>query len=324
MEHWSDYWLSTNALNSFGEGSQSIGYGGLTKKYWKNSLSKVSSPNYKALDIGTGNGGLAILLLNVAKELSQNICIDAIDPADIKPPTDNSSKNNTEIAKRITFYPKTYAENTGLPSNAYQLVVSQFGFEYSNKEKSLAEICRLLFEGGHFFALCHTKESSITQDSLNGLNVYTYLLKKSPLIPTVELLIDLGIKVIPQIGNDNWHKHPYRKILKKQINWIFSQAREKYNAACYHLWIEDVYTAIYQVIDNLKKEYLNKINELLRLNVKSLDSHYKRLEEQVDSSLDERETNKLTLLCKSYFTHVDINKIYLEEGVETISIHCKK
>lgn len=325
MNHWSEYWQSTEAINSFEEGNQSQGYSGLTKLFWENSLIKIHQKNYRALDIGTGNGGLAILLLTIAKEKSQEVTFDAIDPAQITPDRIISKSGiPNDIKYKLSFHPQVYAEKTPFNSNSYQLIVSQFGFEYSDTRRSLEEIDRLLTDDGFFVALCHSKKSSITKDSSNGISVYNFLLRESPLISTLELLLDLALKVIPQIGDENWLKHPYFKILISHVEWIFKQVNYHFEGDAFTPWIEDVSKSIYQVIDNLKNKHLNNISSLLRKNLSSLNNHIKRLEEQVHSSLSESDTKEIKELCKLHFSKVNIETIYLEEGVECIAIQCEK
>jgi len=325
MNHWSEYWQSTEAITSFEEGEQSQGYSGLTKIFWESSLKKIHHKNYRALDIGTGNGGLAVLLLTIAKEKSQGVTFDAIDPAHIDPHRIISkSILSNDIKDKISFFPEIYSEKTPFNSNSYELIVSQFGFEYSDIRRSLEEIDRLLADDGFFIALCHSKKSSITQDSSNGISVYKFLLRTSPLISTIELLIDLALKIIPQIGDENWLKHPYFKILIYQVEWIFEQASYNFKGETFTPWIDDVSRSIYQVINNLQKKHLNNISSLLRKNIKSLDNHAKRLEEQISSSLSESDKEEIEELCKLYFSKINIETIYLEESVECIAIQCKK
>ena len=53
------------------------------------------------------------------------------------------------------------ADETGLPRDSFDVVASQFGFEYADAPKAAAEAARLLKTGGQFIALAHSQGSAI-------------------------------------------------------------------------------------------------------------------------------------------------------------------
>ncbi len=53
------------------------------------------------------------------------------------------------------------ADETGISGHSFDVVASQFGFEYANAPKAAAEAARLLDKGGQFIALTHSSNSAI-------------------------------------------------------------------------------------------------------------------------------------------------------------------
>lgn len=60
MKHWTNYWRNSGALNSFAEGRVAKGYDGDVKKFWDDKFSLFPTQG-EIVDLGTGNGALAIL-----------------------------------------------------------------------------------------------------------------------------------------------------------------------------------------------------------------------------------------------------------------------
>ena len=56
------------------------------------------------------------------------------------------------------------ANRTGLTDDRFDLVVSQFGFEYAGAEETAHEVARILAPGGRFAALCHYADGAIAQE----------------------------------------------------------------------------------------------------------------------------------------------------------------
>ena len=84
MQHWTDYWKNTNALNSFAEGEQGSGYSNEIADFW-NSQFKSLSKGSTLVDLGTGNGAVAVLAQLYSEANQSNFQVYGIDAADIPP-----------------------------------------------------------------------------------------------------------------------------------------------------------------------------------------------------------------------------------------------
>lgn len=178
MQHWNSYWQQTKTLNSFAEGEQSQGYGGDIASFWQRVFTEQDH-QATVLDLATGNGGLAVLALQqcvtfdvYAADLASIAPLQLFDQHDAVYP----------LLQKIHFYPNMAAEQLSFADQKFDLVVSQFGFEYASPEAALQQIYRVLKPAGQFVALVHHQQSFITQDCQAGLQALQYFMMSGGLL----------------------------------------------------------------------------------------------------------------------------------------------
>ena len=72
----------------------------------------------------------------------------------------------------VELLSETPAENLPVPANNVDLAASVFGIEYSNENKSFAEVLRVLNPGSAFFGLLHHSASPISDITRRSLGEY--------------------------------------------------------------------------------------------------------------------------------------------------------
>ncbi len=146
---WGNYWQGRAASEA---GAALVGVGVETDAeigtFWDSHLSKLSK-TARVLDLACGAGSVmrrasAIGLQNLS---GVDISEDAI--ATLKAEFPNAQ---TVVAS---------AEATGLDDAQFDMVASQFGFEYANPIDAAREAVRLIARGGQFLALAHSENSAI-------------------------------------------------------------------------------------------------------------------------------------------------------------------
>jgi ubiquinone/menaquinone biosynthesis C-methylase UbiE len=167
MQHWNSYWSKTKSLNSFAEGEHSQGYTGDIADFWNRLFSTLPS-NSTVLDLATGNGGLAVL----AQQSNPSFTVFASDAATINPIALYNAEDPTyPTLNKIKFIAEMPSEALEFEDKQFNLVMSQFGFEYAQTTEALEQIFRVLQAKGRFVALVHHKDSFISADCRYGLTV---------------------------------------------------------------------------------------------------------------------------------------------------------
>ena len=150
---WSDYW-SRGALHSC-VGSYAGNYGGAIATYWRTVFATLPR-GARVLDVGTGNGPLPRLLLD-ARPDDSDLHVDAIDLAALAP----RWAAQPAYAARVRFHPGVATEHLPFAAAAFDLVTSQFGFEYAERGPALAECLRVLAPSGQLALVMHHADSRL-------------------------------------------------------------------------------------------------------------------------------------------------------------------
>lgn len=198
MEQWTQYWQNTTALNSFAEGQSALGYYGELECLWQAHLKHLAR-NASLLDIGTGNGGLAVLCYQYGRSLNYQWNIHAIDAADINPLVNMYEDKAINAAiSQIKFQGNTLAEDLPYANDSFDLVCSQFAIDYANLELALPECIRVLKTNGKFVAMMHHQDSAIVADSSIGLRVLDLFMVESNIFLNIKKLLELAAALILQ------------------------------------------------------------------------------------------------------------------------------
>lgn len=188
-EQWSAYWQN-RTITSF-HGHFQKNYDGTIKQFWTQIFQQLPD-NANILDLATGNGALAILAQQYSLKHDKGFSVTGIDSAEIKPA--QYLENQTELADtlaQIHFVSHTSIENTGLPAAEYQLVMSQFGFEYADMNPACSEVMRLLDpEQGMFTAMMHYADSAVLQQAQEAMRQINHC-NRSGLLDVAEQLVML-------------------------------------------------------------------------------------------------------------------------------------
>ncbi|KKO50086.1 hypothetical protein VT06_03640 [Arsukibacterium sp. MJ3] len=167
MQHWDNYWQKTKTLNSFAEGEQGLGYAGDIARFWQQIFTTLQ-PNASILDLATGNGGLAVLAL----QTNDRFVVTATDKANIAPLQLFSRQDASyKYLKKIQFFGNMPSERLTFAAAEFDMVISQFGFEYAEPAATLQQLYRILTPVGKAVALVHHADSFISLDCQVGLAV---------------------------------------------------------------------------------------------------------------------------------------------------------
>ena len=149
---WSRYWAG-GALHSCG-GSFDGNYSGEIREFWREAFAPLGA-GARLLDIATGNGPIPKLMLDLRPGV--DVQCDAVDLASVAPAWPQSLPAPDRA--RLRFHQGVQAERLPFADAGFDLVVSQYGLEYSDLETSVPELLRVLKPAGRVRLVVHHAEA---------------------------------------------------------------------------------------------------------------------------------------------------------------------
>ena len=154
---WDSFWRY-DRLSSFHAAPGAPNYGPPVADGWRTFFAGLPD-GARILDLATGNGAIAV----IAVETGKNFSVIGADLAAVEPSA-FVTRNRAELGQ-IRFLANTPAEALPLADASIDAIVSQYGVEYSDLDRSLPEAARVLAPGGQLRFACHAAEGSIARDT---------------------------------------------------------------------------------------------------------------------------------------------------------------
>ncbi len=134
-------------------------YDGRIAAFWQARFEQLDA-GQRIVDIGTGNGAVALLAKRHAAQRGIDFDIHGVDAADIDPPRWVSAGTSFES---IAFHPLTRMDSLPFIAGSVALVTSQYAFEYSRpRDATLHELLRVIGPTGRAALLLHSTDSVIS------------------------------------------------------------------------------------------------------------------------------------------------------------------
>ena len=169
LEHWRNGFITSFNRHDI------VNYDGEIRDFWERQFAALGG-NARIVDLGTGNGAVALLAAEYSERQDKRFRIDALDKAPIDPQGDISVHHRSrKWLEHIRFQGRTPNESTGLDSECADLVTSQYGFEYGDLIASANEVMRILKPGGRIALITHHADSVTAiqvRESLDQLRLF--------------------------------------------------------------------------------------------------------------------------------------------------------
>lgn len=154
-DRWAAFWR-TGALTSLPEAYQG-NYAGAVGAFWAARFEALASGD-AVLDIGTGNGAVALLAQQHVRDHGLQCEIHAVDHAPIDP-VKHLAEPDAAVAREIHFHPGVDAARLPFPDANFALVTGQYALEYTRTEAVAPELARVSRPGAELALLMHRSDA---------------------------------------------------------------------------------------------------------------------------------------------------------------------
>lgn len=179
MQHWSSYWREQQKRRQ-----ATPAYGKVLERHWR-ALFEACGRRAELLDVGTGNGDVAILMARHAVSENLEWRVTGVDLAEIHPPENLLP----DVREHLHFVGETALEKLPFEDGRFDLVTSQFAVEYADLEAALQECLRVLASGGRLAVVAHCAGSGLVRGSQATLEVLDPALDEDGLVDRALALV---------------------------------------------------------------------------------------------------------------------------------------
>jgi SAM-dependent methyltransferase len=177
LRHWETYYRS-GALASCPLGPQP-GYTLELHDLWLEFFSELAD-GARVLDIGTGNGAVALIASQAAAAAAKHFEIHGTDLAQVDPVRD--VPDGARLFAGIRFHPQVATERLPFEVASLDAVSGQYALEYTDPGKALPEIHRVLKPGGGALFVLHHADSVVARNARESLAHSTLVLEETKVL----------------------------------------------------------------------------------------------------------------------------------------------
>jgi ubiquinone/menaquinone biosynthesis C-methylase UbiE len=171
---WDRYWRA-DRIASCMDGAGQSNYDDRVAAGWR-AFFRTLPAGSRILDLCTGNGAVAVIAAEVSAVHEKSFAITGVDLAAIDPKRFVSRYG--VIAREIRFVPRSNCESLDFVDSSFDAIVSQYGVEYSDLDKTLPEAVRVLAPGARLRLFMHAKEGTVVAETKKAIADADYLLDK--------------------------------------------------------------------------------------------------------------------------------------------------
>lgn len=143
----------------------------------------------RILDVGTGNGVVALIASETSALLGRNWQIDATDLAQIHPLRDVPGGDRRLAG--ISFHGGVATERLPFEAESFDAVSGHYALEYGDVPAALAEVFRVLKPGGDAQFILHNSESVLIRSARWSLQESDFLFKENKVFRRLHHLLTL-------------------------------------------------------------------------------------------------------------------------------------
>jgi ubiquinone/menaquinone biosynthesis C-methylase UbiE len=194
LKHWETYYRG-GALATFPTGPGGT-YDQELREAWTGFFGDLPD-GARILDVGTGNGAVALIARETATELGRRWEIEATDKAQIDP--HQHVPDGQRLLQGVRFHAGVGTEELPFDDAHFDAVSGHYALEYMDVGAALAEIHRVLKPGGRAQFILHHADSLLTRSANVSLREGELVLRETKVYRRLAKLVALG-QVAPAVA----------------------------------------------------------------------------------------------------------------------------
>jgi SAM-dependent methyltransferase len=224
---WSQYW-STGALHSCA-GSFVDNYDESIAAFWREVFAPLTAAD-RILDVATGNGALPRLLVDSrAVPTSALPAVDAIDLANIDPPW--LIEYPDALRSRLRFHAGVAVESLPFADASFDLVISQYGLEYTHLDASIDELLRVMKPAAQVALVTHHHDSLPVRLGRAEVLEIDWLLQSGGLLQRVRRLLPYLARLATAAGMASVQRDPEAAKVRQRFNESMREMQQRLAAS---------------------------------------------------------------------------------------------
>lgn len=276
-EVWARYWAS-GASHSCAM-SYGADYGGAIAAFWREVFGGLR-PGQRVLDIATGNGALPRLLLACRPDVE----CDAVDLSPVVPTW--VAQLPSVARQRLRLHGNTAAEALPFADGSFDLIVSQYGFEYCRYDDAAAQVRRVLRPTGRIAMVIHHARSRPVELARDELAHIEWLRAPDGLIDAAAGLLEPMARAATAAGRDALAGDARANAARERFNAMQRSLSQRLVGASCPDVLQEVRQALAQVLATSQRRSETAARQELAQVLQHLDDSRVRLEELVACALD--------------------------------------
>lgn len=164
---WDRYWQADRLTACLADPATG-NYEPAIREAWEQFFAGLAD-GVRLLDIGTGNGAVAIIAFEAAARGGKHFDIHGVDRADIDP-----ARFTHAAPAAIRFHGRTPVESLPFPAAHFDAITGQYALEYTDIERSLKELNRVAKPGARLRFVLHAEGARPVSAAKAGLDDIIY------------------------------------------------------------------------------------------------------------------------------------------------------
>lgn len=180
---WDAYWHDSRINSDGPDGSPAIE--AALAAHWAQATEPLAS-GASVLDLACGNGFVSLAVVRAAQKSGKVISVVGVDAAQINP--HRYVTQHAALLKPVDFRPLTSMEALPFEAGTFDAVFSQYGIEYGDLTRCVAELSRVLKSGGTAVILAFPAGSSLLERAMKKKKQAQFILDQTKLIDVASVV----------------------------------------------------------------------------------------------------------------------------------------